>query len=184
MPATRDVLPMLTVLGIDPSLTSTGWAIGAEEGITIGRIRCGELRGFQRLRAIHEEVEGLLRDCQPDLVVYEGYAMGKFLGKAFDRIELSGVLKYSIWGRKIPLLVVPPSSLKLFLTGNGRAEKEDMMREASRLYGRLIRNSDEADALGLMVMGQCFSNRRILPRDGRHYKRRALSGCELLDRDV
>lgn len=170
----------MNILAIDPSLTSTGWASLSEEGEDYGRISPQELRGFERLSYIRDSVENLLDTFQPELVVYEGYSMGRFLGKAWDRIELGGVLKFMIWSRNIRLLVVPPTSLKLFLTGSGKAEKDDMKREASRIYGRLIKNADEADAYGLLQMGKALCDRRLLPRDRRHYKHRALSGCEMM----
>ena len=172
----------MKVLGIDPSLRSTGYAYLDDAGLYItGVIKCGQLRDMQRLRMVRSKIASLLDKVQPDLVVYEGYAMGQFGGKMFDRAELGGVLKLMIHERRIQILLVPPNNLKLFATGKGNADKDQVRVAMNRLLGRLVSTDDEADAFALFQMGTYLSDRRSRPRDPRHYQHRAISGCELID---
>ncbi len=171
----------MNILAIDPSLTSTGWATIRDDSESVGVIKPAPLTGVERLAFIVQSIEDILDDYATEFAVLEGYAMGvRGGGRVFDIGELGGVLKFTLWRRSIRTLVVPPTSLKLFLTGNGRADKEDMKREASRIAGRLIKNADEADAYGLLQLGKAACARRLLPRDRRHYKHRALAGCATL----
>lgn len=180
----------MRVLGIDPSLTGTG--ISFRNGATAytETIKTGELRGVARLHMIRERVRGYLEHVKPDLVAYEGYAMGfggKFgPGRVFDLGELGGVLKLEIASQGFPLLLVPPSNLKMFMTGKGRLSKGDKGKKefseyASKHRGRGFMTFDEADAYGLMVMGEAKLDPRRLPRIRTHHQHVALAGCEIVE---
>jgi Holliday junction resolvasome RuvABC endonuclease subunit len=47
-------------------------------------------------------------------------------GKVFHIAENTAVLKYLLHESNIPIEIVPPTVLKKFATGSGRAKKEDM----------------------------------------------------------
>lgn len=171
------------ILGIDPSLTSLGYAFVAANGKTVtGTVRSKFVTGPQRLRGIRDAVLNILNDAQPTLVAYEGYAMGRFSGggRAFDLGELGGVLKLMIFESKIQLLLVPPTSLKLFATGSGRADKDAVRVAMAKHRGQLFKSDDEADAYALFLMGSLFCDARQRPRDPRHFRYTALRGCELV----
>lgn len=169
----------MRVVAIDPSLTSLGFAYKVGDRETVGRVQPKRITGMERLGYIRGYIEGLLEDCLPDLVVYEDYSMGS-KGKTFHIGELGGVLKLAIYERKIPILLVPPSSLKLFATGKGNADKDQVKVAMAKVRGRLFESDDEADAYALLQLGIAYSDRRQMPRDRRHYKHTALSGCELV----
>jgi hypothetical protein len=46
--------------------------------------------------------------------------------------------------------------------------------------GRKFESDDEADAYGLMLMGMHFCSPRRRPRNRRHFRHRALAGCEVI----
>lgn len=176
----------MMVLGLDMSLTSTGYAYVDRAGQYVtGRIRPKDLRGMERVTFIRDAVLEVLDEVAPTLVAYEGYAMGKFNGRILDRAELGGVLKLEFHYRKIPLLLVPPTSLKLFATGRGSGRgkegKAEVMAAMARIRGRLFTSNDEADAFALLHMGIAHQNPRSLPRIATHHKRVALAGCELVE---
>ena len=60
-----------------------------------------------------------------DQVALEGYAYGA-KGRVFHIAENTGILKYKIFQRGIPLDVITPSKVKKFATGKGNASKTDM----------------------------------------------------------
>lgn len=170
-----------TVVGIDPSLTSLGLA-GRRNGVPFANALSSKYKGFKRICDIHASVGRWLDYCAPSLVAFEGYALG-FRGKSntiFDLGELGGTLKMLILSKGIDILLVPPTSLKLFTTGKGNADKDQVAlavgREAEVSYG----SSDQYDATGLMLMGEAFLDRRLLPRDRKHYRCRAIQSCLVL----
>lgn len=170
----------MRILGIDPSLTSLGYAYTDEGTISCGTVK-PKTRGLERLLQLREEVTELFDRVTPTLVAYEGYAMGQFGGRMFDRAELGGVLKMLAYDRDVPILVVPPTSLKLFVTGKGNSKgKEEVMKVLAKHRGRLFKGDDEADAYGLTLMGMAWTSARHRPRERSHYVHRALRGCELV----
>lgn len=171
----------MSVLGLDPSLTSTGYAYSADNQYIAGKIDGTKLFGPRRIQYIRQTIETIVEQLAPTLVAYEGYALGgRPNGKMWERAELGGVLKSMLYSRNIPLLLIPPKSLKLFAAGKGNAEKEDVAEAMAPIYGQRFRSFDEADAFALMRMGQAFQDRRLLPRDRRHYQHKALAGCEFV----
>lgn len=171
----------MKIVGIDPSLTSLGWAYqDNEDFIEVGVERC-KYKGFQRLDFLRERVTQVLDAVSPELVVYEGYAMGIRGGRVFDLGELGGLLKMEMYYRNIPILLVPPSNLKMFVTGNGGTKGKDaMMQTLAKHRGRLFDTDDEADAYGLVLMGRAWLNPRLRPRARGHYANKALRGCQKL----
>lgn len=163
------------VLSVDPSLTSTGWAVRGDHGEPItGNIDTGNLRGPWRLHYAMTQLCALLDAHKPDVVAYEGYAMGR-VGKfakgmqgSFDMGELGGVYKREIWVRGIDLVVVPPSTLKKFLgvskgaTGLTAVQKKARVVKAiANLFGYDVPQHDQADALGLLFIGEMYSGLQI-----------------------
>jgi len=116
---------------------------------------------------------------EPEYVVYEDYSMGS-RGKVFHIGELGGVLKLYLWRVGIGMIMVPPSSLKLFVTGKGNADKSTMMRVLAQHRGRSFVNSDEADAYGLLIAGEAFCNRKLLPRTRGNPQQQAITGFEVV----
>jgi Holliday junction resolvasome RuvABC endonuclease subunit len=58
-------------------------------------------------------------------VFLEGYSYGS-TGRVFHIAENTGVLKYNLWDAKIPVEIIPPTTIKKFATGKGNANKQKM----------------------------------------------------------
>ncbi len=58
-------------------------------------------------------------------VSIEGYAYGGS-GVVFHIAENTGILKHKLYNKEIPISVYPPSRIKKYATGSGRADKEQM----------------------------------------------------------
>lgn len=178
----------MRVLGVDPSLTGTGVSF-RNGGVAYTERVQTDLRDMPRLIYIRDRLRDYARHVKPTIVAYEGYAMGfgkGMAGKIYDRAELGGILKLMFveeFGASV--LVVPPTSLKLFMTGRGRLSKGDkgkkeFLEYASKHRGRSFMSFDEADAYGLMLMGEAKLDPRRLPRVRTHHQRKALAGCQLM----
>lgn len=188
----------MNVLGLDPSLNATGFSYRAPTGAgTItGIIDPKPLRGPARLLYCRTKFLQILDTAKPDLVVYEGYAMGA-MGNTFDMGEMGGVFKVEMFERGIPFLEVPPSNLKMFALGAGgigvatkglkgdakrKAAKAAMVDAATAALGRRLRTDDEADAYHLMRMGYVYLDPKSRPRLRGHHQNLALVKCELFQR--
>jgi Holliday junction resolvasome RuvABC endonuclease subunit len=58
-------------------------------------------------------------------VALEGYSYSS-TGRVFHIAENTGVLKYKLWERSIPVEIIPPTTIKKFASGKGNANKEKM----------------------------------------------------------
>ena len=173
---------MAKVVGIDPSLTSTGFAARDRAGrLRAHALGDADLRGMPRLVALRNGISRHLDRVQPDLVAYEGYALG-FRGKSntiFDLGELGGIVKLLILERGIDILLIPPNNLKLFATGKGNADKAQVALALEKQLGVKFSTSDQYDAAGLLVMGETYLDtaaRKTLPE----HCAKALKGCTML----
>ncbi|MBN7454297.1 crossover junction endodeoxyribonuclease RuvC [Mycobacteroides abscessus] len=154
---------MTIVLGIDPSLRSTGLAVLTDgQPTALHSIGYGGHDGdsyatrSRRVRAVCRAViEWALRDGPPDLAVIEGPAYGQFLPSTFDRSGLWHGLFGALDAKKVPVAVVPPQTRAKWATGNGRAEKGEVLLNVREWFGPRVKvvNHDIADAAVLALMG-------------------------------
>lgn len=140
----------VVVLGIDSALRKLGvcvWHVGYEPLVEL--IQFPKLRGTKRLVAIINRIRELVEEHRPVLAAIEGYSYDS-VGRWFDLGEVGGAIKVDLMFRDISTMVVPPSSLKKFVTDNGQASKARMIREVNARYLTIPVDDDNlADAVGL-----------------------------------
>jgi Holliday junction resolvasome RuvABC endonuclease subunit len=140
-------------LGIDQSLNGTGFAAVSDRGAYIrsDTVRVGKRTGAERLSYIVSTFEQWL-DPTWDVraVGQEGYSANS-TNRPFDLGSVFGALQVAVYSKyKLEPTVVPPSSLKLFVAGNGAASKDDILYTVKTLWGTDLEDrDDEADAVGL-----------------------------------
>lgn len=156
------------VIGLDLSLTGTGvaglgWADtltpparGARHRDRKDKDRDQQLRteyNHQRLDWIRSQLVDRYLNADVELAVIEGLA---FDAHDTDRQNagLSWMVRHLLWGRNIPYALVPPATLKQFVTGNGSADKPRMKSTIGDWFGWFNGDDNAADATGLMAMGR------------------------------
>lgn len=179
-------------MGIDPSLSSTGWAVREGTTVVTGHINTKGLSGPWRLNYVRVQLAKLVERYQPELVSYEDYAHGTLNGRVYSMGELGGVLKTFLWVEGIDVILVSPTSLKLFVTGNGQPgrkkkgqtkltdkQKKALISEALlRDFSLDIQQNDEADAAGLLLFGELHAGIDVVPKTSLESIRRgAVSEC-------
>lgn len=153
---------MLRVLAIDPSLRRNGLCIS--DGTT-WLLEPKDLTGVQRLSWLRDEMEAILEDYQPHVVMLENYAHGKG-NRAHQIGEWGGVLRLLLQDMGRPVVLVAPKSVKVFATGNGGAGKSEMVAAMSEVAGRQFRKEgDEADAFALCAMPFALIGKPWFPVD-------------------
>lgn len=145
------------VLGVDLSFASTGLAGNLGGGWTERLKPPAKLRGHDRLN----HIVGTLLDryvSGVDLVVIEGPSLGSSTGSAHERAGAWWLFTHALWRRGVPYAAPSPSSLKLYATGMGDANKREVLRAVIAMFPQFDGSqrtgiADEADALVLAAMG-------------------------------
>jgi len=145
------------VMGIDPSLVSTGVVvIHPQDNVFHAaiKIKAGE-EITQRIDKIAWEVMELVSLHRPDLIVIEGLAMGGIRGNTYlDLAGLHHVIRRDLINQRIE--VVPPTALKKFVTGRGNTKKDQMRLAVYKKWGVEFLTTDETDAYALAQWGQAL----------------------------
>lgn len=146
----------MNVVGLDLSTKRIGFAAADGELLSIS----GHAGAEDPYRRLHELTRDLvrtftLRPPRPDLVVVEDYALGAPGRLSLVRLgEIGGIVRTWLFEQDLPVVLVSPSSVKRFATGNGNAKKDQMIARAIELGARGSVNDDEADAFHLRRMGR------------------------------
>lgn len=146
---------MTRILGLDLSLTCTGWAtLDTLTGRhTTGTLEVRTRDPYHRLRHLRTAVGSLLSATPPDVVTVEGYSYGS-TGAAVTRLaELGAIIRVHLLDTRHPFHDVPPATLKRYATGKGNAPKTAVFAAAIRRLAYTGTSTDEADALWLAHLG-------------------------------
>lgn len=143
-----------SVMGIDPSLTATGWCHLTGKNHSCGTIssRTKEV-GPARLRTLFNMLDDLLGEFLPSMVVLEGYSYGSSHHRE-ALAEWGGLIRVMLYDRKIPTLIVAPTSLKKFVLTEASSEKDQMLLAVYKRWGAEFSNNDECDAFALSQLGR------------------------------
>lgn len=163
-------------MGLDLSLNSTGVAYFVGGELFTTHIVCKSYRDTRRLSFVKDMVSRHLDKAQPDLVSIEGYSMGNRGGRGntFSIAELGGVIKTLVWERGVQHMLVPPTTLKSLIALSGASkDKKDISDALLKYYGFTVTQNDEADATGLMIVGELKCGARNYPLQGKEAKRLA-----------
>lgn len=154
-----------SVVGIDPSLTATGYA-DKRGAATIRTLAKGEgVTDLGRMQTICSQVMRRVREVEPLLVVIEGLAFASRTGKPSERAGLHWMLRDLMQRDGLPVAVVPPASLKKYACGRGNAQKEFLLQAHEYEHpGVEVANDNECDAVWLMAMGLAWLNEPIDPQ--------------------
>ena len=159
----------MRVLGVDPGLVRTGWALATtgpsgtvlhDAGLIApdpeAALEARLAQGFAAFNAV-------LGAQQPELVVLEDiFTAPKHPRSALLMGHMRGVLCLAVHQHGVALLSLTASTVKQRLTGNGRASKEQvrgMVFQLCRLPPQPLR-ADVTDAIALAIAGLSQVGRR------------------------
>ncbi len=164
----------MRVLGVDPGLVRTGWALAIDGPAGTTAIDAGLIRPLAdaplqaRLAQAFAAFAAVLRAQQPDVVVLEDvFTAPAHPRSALLMAHLRGVLCLAVHQHGAPLLSLTASTVKQRLTGNGRASKEQvrgMVLQLCRLPPQPLR-ADLTDALALAIAGLSQAGRGSVSTD-------------------
>jgi len=152
-------LPGLRILGLDPGLQVTGYAVleASPQGPRVceaGVIRSAENRSSadmaQRLGNLYTGIEEVMEQFRPQVVAVEQlYAHYQHPRTAILMAHARGVLLLAAGRRGLPVVSYNATRIKKTITGSGRASKEQVQRTVQRELNlaKLPEPHDVADAL-------------------------------------
>src|ERR1700690_2872792 len=148
------------VLGVDPGLTRCGvGVVDGAPGRALSLVRVGVIRTSPaddiaaRLLAIETELESWLDACQPDAVAVERVFSQQNVRTVMGTAQAGAVAIVCAARRGLPVALHTPSEVKAAVTGNGRADKDQVTIMVTKLL-RIAdppRPADAADALALAI---------------------------------
>jgi crossover junction endodeoxyribonuclease RuvC len=148
------------VLGVDPGLTRCGvGVVDGAPGRALSLVRVGVIRTSPaddiaaRLLAIETELGSWLDDCHPDAVAVERVFSQQNVRTVMGTAQAGAVAIVCAARRGLPVALHTPSEVKAAVTGNGRADKEQVTIMVTKLL-RIAdppRPADAADALALAI---------------------------------
>ena len=150
----------MRVCGIDPGLNTSGYAVVESDGATTSVCDAGVCRSgagtdiAERLARIEADFASLFEQWRPGVVAVEQlYAHYKHPRTAILMGHARGVMLATAVRLGCPVRSYSATQVKRFLTGNGRASKQQVQRAvtAARGLGCGPEPPDVADALAIAL---------------------------------
>src|SRR5208337_2480042 len=150
------------VLGLDLSLTGTGWVRwGSEYQWDSGLIDTDKLVGLDRMDYILKQIMNIIElpnGWLPSeiLVVMEDFSFASKGSSLFQIAGLGYIIRHWLWTQEIPFVLVPPTVLKKFVGGAGNIDKNLMLLKTYKLWGQEFSDDNICDAYGLSRIGRAI----------------------------
>ncbi|MBI4127084.1 crossover junction endodeoxyribonuclease RuvC [Candidatus Peregrinibacteria bacterium] len=149
----------MRILGIDPGLNITGFAVldstdSKKELVTFGVIRTSpKTEKSTRLKEIYDDLKSILARSKPDICSIEQIFFSKNVSTAIAVSEARGVAILALNESGLPFHEYTPSAMKKALTGNGRADKKSIQKMVmlELKLKEMPKPDDAADALSLAL---------------------------------
>jgi len=119
------------VLGVDPGLSATGYAVVEGRGTRFVVLDAGTIRTYpgtvlpERLGHIHDRLAQAVVAYEPRAVAVEEVFLARNAPSAMGTAEVIGIVKLLARGRELHCF--PPRQVKKWICGNGSAPKEQML---------------------------------------------------------
>ena len=147
------------IMGIDPGTTYMGYGVLRAEGskaslITLGVIDLHKIKDpYLTLREVFSSVTRLIEEHLPDELAIEAPFFGKNVQSMLKLGRAQGVAITAALLRDIPISEYAPLKIKMAITGNGSASKEqvaDMLRRFLHIPNEMmLLQLDATDALAV-----------------------------------
>ena len=147
------------ILGIDPGTTIMGFGLIKVKDKKMSLILMNELNltkykdHYLKLKLIFERTISLIESYNPDEIAIEAPFFGKNIQSMLKLGRAQGVAMAAGLVREIPIQEYSPKKIKMSITGNGNASKEQVAKMLQSLLKieKLPKNLDSTDGLAAAV---------------------------------
>jgi len=148
----------MLILGLDPSLTCTGWGIVAKSGNRLSHIANGQIKTdpkaplAERLVTIDAELADVIARHQPDCAAVEEVFVNKNPQSTLKLGQARGVCLLAAAKAGLPVAEYATRLVKKAIVGTGGAEKAQIQAMLGVLLpGVKLAGADAADALAVAI---------------------------------
>ena len=133
------------ILGIDPGTTIMGYGIlkvekNKPELVAMGVLHLSKFDDhYLKLKRIFERVVSLIDQYHPDELAIEAPFFGKNVQSMLKLGRAQGVAMSAALSRDLPIVEYAPLKIKMSITGNGKASKE----QVADMLKRILKIPDE-----------------------------------------
>ncbi len=168
------------IIGIDPGTNIMGYGILGIYGrkpsmIAMGLIELSKIGDhYLRLRRIYERVSMLVEQYCPDEMAIEAPFFGKNVQSMLKLGRAQGVAMAAALGRQVPITEYEPRKIKMAITGNGAASKEQVCEMLVRILGipreNLLPKLDATDTLAAALCHFYESQKPAVAKGSKSWK--------------
>lgn len=147
------------ILGIDPGTHYLGYGLIRINKDKVTILQYGVLnltkyttQGAKFLK-IHERILAILEEFIPDEIAIESPFFGKNVQSMLKLGRVQGMVMSLSYSKQIPITEYEPKKVKLSVTGNGNASKEQVSKMVEIISGIKLESKlhDATDALGIAI---------------------------------
>ena len=162
------------ILGIDPGTTITGYGVIKASGsvpelVAIGAI---DLTAFDdhylKLKHIFERTSGIIDEYHPDELAIEAPFYGKNVQSMLKLGRAQGAAIAAALNRSLPIFEYAPRKIKMSITGNGNASKEQVASMLQHTLG-FTDIPDDLDATDGLAAALCHFYQNKPQNDGKSF---------------
>lgn len=148
-------------VGLDLSLTSTGFVMKRGEALEAETIRTGPKtceNDLARLRYICDKIMGRIPKDVRMICVEDFFTPSNpfQIGAAIGLAMLGATVRMALYEAGYPMYIVHAGQLKKFATGKGTGQKSIVVREVFRLWGLEAKDDNQADACALAHLAKAL----------------------------
>ena len=151
----------MIILGIDPGLTKSGWAVINIANQNITFIDCGTIYSTpeekmpQRLHHFHLQFTQIFNNFKPQEIAIEETFVNKNPLSSLKLGYIRGAIMLTTAIANVPLFEYSTTAVKKAITGAGRADKLQIQKMLQLLVPKAKPTSeDSADALAIAICHQ------------------------------
>ena len=149
---------MTLILGLDPSLSCTGWGVVRSEGSRLSHVANGEVPTnakapmAERLHHLHDAIAAVIATHAPDRVAVEEVFANKNPQSTLKLAQARGSVLAACGRAGVPVREHAARAVKKSVVGTGAAEKAQVQAMLKVLLpGAQIAGADAADALAVAI---------------------------------
>lgn len=156
----------MRVLGIDPSIQSTGFGIIEYSNNTYTVINCGVIKPSRRklfhhkINEIKSRLDDLIAEFEPDEVAIENPFYAQNIKTAITLGQVRGATLVAVASHNCSLFEYSPLEIKKAVTGYGQADKNQVRMMVQTLLNFKDKKL-ETDASDALATAYCHLNSRI-----------------------
>jgi len=157
VPSRRPGIVSPVILGIDPGLASTGYAVLSIEGTRLRGVADGTLTTtprqdhIERLKILFDGVAAVVDDFEIHAAAIEAWFVHPAATSTMGTAEARGAIQVALANGELDVTEYTPKSIKQAVTGSGAADKTQVQAMVTRLCGRKCSSNHAADAMAVAI---------------------------------